>query len=83
MDTYSFGVVLLEIASCALPYAKEREDYKKSGGKGVNPKLMREIANGYRQPELTAVKGLRRFHVGAAFKKRESMQCDMCKDTNH
>ena len=70
MDTYSFGVVLFEIATCTLPYAKERQDYKNSGGKGVNPKLMREIATGGRRPELAGIKGLRNFHVGGVFKKR-------------
>ncbi len=69
VDTYSFGVVLFEIAAARLPYAKERQAYKESGGKGVNMKMMRVISKGLRKPELAGEAGCRRFRVGGAFKK--------------
>ena len=72
VDTYSFGVVLFEIAAARLPYAKERQAYKESGGKGVNMKMMREISKGLRKPELAGEPGCRRFRVGGSFKKCRS-----------
>ena len=76
VDTYSFGVVLFEIAAARLPYAKERQAYTESGGKGINMKMMREISKGFIKPELSGEPGLRRFHVPGAFKKRKlSLGC--------
>ena len=72
IDTYSFGVVLFEIAAARLPYARERQAYKESGGKGVNMKMMREISKGLRKPELAGEPGCRRFRVGGSFKKCRS-----------
>ena len=70
VDTYSFGVVLFEIAAARLPYAREREMYKKRGGRGMNMELMRGISKGLRKPELAGEAGCKRFCVGGAFKKR-------------
>ena len=66
VDTYSFGIVLSEIAAARLPYAKERQAYRDSGGKGVNMKMMREISQGLLKPKLES----KQFRSGLAFKKR-------------
>ena len=70
VDTYSFGVVLFEIAACRLPYTREREAYKQKGGKGIDMKMMREISLGLLKPELAGEAQCKRFRVGGAFRKR-------------
>ena len=70
VDTYSFGVVLFEIAACRLPYARQREVYKNKGGKGIDMKMMREISLGLLKPELAGEAQCKRFRVGGAFRKR-------------
>ena len=64
--------MLFEIAAARFPYAKERQAYNESGGKGVDMKMMRDISKGLLKPDLAGEPGLRRFHVSAAFKKRRS-----------
>ena len=64
--------MLFEIAAARLPYAKERQAYKESGGKGINMNMMREISKGLKVPELSVEPNCRRFRVSRAFKKRRS-----------
>lgn len=68
VDTYSFGIVMYEVAVRELPYADLR---KKKGNK---IKMMQEIAKGFRRPELEGHEGCRKHGVGLLFRKRESVQ---------
>ena len=81
VDTFSFGAVLYEIAVRNVPYGDEIAELKKQKRGGGAKKLMREVATGARRPELAGVKGLRKFHIGSAFKKRGLMR-DVCNDQN-
>ena len=69
MDTFSIGVVMYEIAAREYPYKKERDAYKKGGGKGQNKKLIHEIAMGERRPQLQG-RFCSRHGVGQKFIKR-------------
>ena len=81
VDTFSFGAVLYEIAVRNVPYGDEIAELKKQKRGGGVKKLMREVATGARRPELAGVKGLRKFHVGSAFKNCGLMR-DVCNDLN-
>ena len=52
-DVYSFGVVIYEILMRHLPYRKEREDFIRRGGKGMNMQLGRAMANGDTRIEIS------------------------------
>ena len=68
VDTYSFGVVLYEIAVRQLPYWDEIQAYKAKGGKGMKAGLMRSISKGDTRPELDPlVCGT--FRISGPFKK--------------
>ena len=68
VDTYSLGVVMFEVAVRSYPFAKRLREFKSEGGKGMDMKLMREIAIGKRRIQLEGeVDG-----VSPAFKQRES-----------
>ena len=74
MDTYSLGIVMLEVAMRKLPYSKRISEFKKKGGKGVDSSMMREISKGLLDPELNG-KTCRLFGVSMAYRKRE-LRCD-------
>ena len=73
VDTYSFGVVLYEIAVRELPFEEEIRILSSSGDKGIKGKLMRGIADGTRRIKIGGKRGQRRFRVGRSFRKRESV----------
>ena len=68
VDTYALGIVMLEVATRQLPYAQARKAFAKSGGKGVNPTMMQEIAKGYRKPQLDPL-ACKRHRVGGTLKQ--------------
>ena len=70
MDTYSFGIVLFEIAAGRLPYATHIDAAEARAVKNFIPKLLRDISLGKIKPELAGESGLRRFHVSGKFKRR-------------
>lgn len=65
VDTYSFGVLLYEVATRDLPYPRERAAFLKKGGKGMDFNLMKSIAAGL-TPRLDG-KVCRRYDVPQAF----------------
>ena len=72
VDTFSIGVVMYEIAMRALPYPREREQFKKSRGKGLDRQMMRKIGAGEIRPELVGsdVVKCKRYGIGRSFRRR-------------
>ena len=73
VDTYSFGVVLYEIAVRELPFEEELRILSESGAKGIKGKIMRSIADGTRRIKIGGKRGQKRLRVGRSFRKRESV----------
>lgn len=64
--------MLYEVAARELPYLQKMKASKASGGKGLKPKIMSDIAQGRLRPELEQ-DVCRRYGIGSKFKKRESI----------
>ena len=70
VDTFSFGVVLYEIAVRDIPYGDEIAKFKKQKRAGGSKKMMREVAYGDRKPTLDGRVECRKYGVPGSFKKR-------------
>ena len=65
---------MYEIALRHLPYQAEIGMNKKKGGKGMNTKMMLDIASGKLRPRLDDAisrKECRKFNIGRSFTKRK------------
>ena len=71
VDTYSFGIVLYEIACRDWPYRSERKAFRDSGGKGFDWKLMNKISAGKCRARLNgdAGRACAEYGIGRLFKK--------------
>ena len=65
VDTYSFGVVMFEVAARQLPYQQERE------ARVAPKKLLEQIAGGGLKPRLDQ-RTCRRYDIGKSFRRRGS-----------
>ena len=69
VDTYSFGVVLYEIAVRHTPYKGQAASHGK-GKRGVM-NLAKKVAKGELRPVLEGDPACKKYGVGGAFKRRE------------
>ena len=63
VDTYSFGVIMYEVATRKLPYHERIADWRRNGGKGMDRSMLRGIASGLIALELSA-SSCKEFGVG-------------------
>ena len=66
-DTFSFGVVLYEIAVRHVPYEALMQDKK---GRGFVMKLAKKVGRGELRPKLEGDPACKKYGIGAAFRRR-------------
>ena len=66
-DTFSFGVVLYEIAVRHVPYEALMQDKK---GRGFVMKLAKKVGRGELRPKLEGDPACKKYGIGGAFRRR-------------